>query len=92
MGAESNRKANRSNQDIQEWIVKQISREAHIDPHKIDLNVPLLSYSLDSMKQVVFISELEEWLGIRFNENPLDPNMSIAELVEHLNQFIAQSK
>ena len=79
--------AGRTLEEIQQWIVDSICRELQLERTEVDLDAAVLSYGLDSMKVVAFMTELEDRLGIRFSENPLETNPSITELARHLAEL-----
>jgi len=71
-----------SSAEIQRWLVAHIAEELNLDPGKIQIDRPLYSFGVDSMQVVTLIAELEDWLGIRFESNPLEDHPTIASLAE----------
>jgi acyl carrier protein len=72
--------------DIRDWLVRRVSELTGVDPAEIDAGRPILRYGLDSVALVRLAADLEEWLGYRFRENPLDRHPTI----EALAQFLAE--
>lgn len=72
--------AGRSVGEIQDWIVRQLSEELQIGREKIKLDQPILSCGIDSVQVVSLMSNLEDWGGFRFPENPLDELTTIEQL------------
>ena len=79
----------RSEQEIQDWIVARVSGLTGLAPAEIDVHEPLLRFGLDSVAVVALVAELEEWLGYRFRENPLDEHPTIAALARFLAGQVA---
>jgi acyl carrier protein len=76
----------RSVQEIEEGIVERISRLTGVPPGEIDVREPILRYGLDSVAVVAFAADLQEWLGVRLRENPLNEETTI----ETLARFLAE--
>ncbi len=74
--------AGRTQQEIEQWIVERI--RSRLGDEEIDVDAPLMGYGLDSMQVVALATELEEYLGFRFNENPLLDHPTIDALSQHL--------
>jgi acyl carrier protein len=62
----------RSAQQIQDWMLDRLGRLIRVAPGEIDPREPIRRYGLDSVALVTFITDLETWLGYRFDGNPLD--------------------
>lgn len=77
----------RSAQEIQDWIVRRVSGLTGIAPDQIDVREPVLRYGLDSVALVSFAADLEDWLGVRLRENPLDKYPTIEALSRFLHQL-----
>ena len=73
----------RSEQEIRDWIVARVRRHLG-DDEPIDFHEPIVGYGLDSMHVVALAADLEDWLGIRFGENPLVDHPTIDALAKHL--------
>lgn len=71
--------------EIQTWLVQQLARELQVSADQIKVDQPILSQGVDSMQIVVIVARLEDWLGFRFPNPPLDEYPTI----ESLSQFVA---
>jgi acyl carrier protein len=80
----------RSAEEIQNWIVERLVTDLGIDRSEVDGSQPLVALGVDSMQVVVMIGELEEWLGIKFLDNPLIDYPTIAALSAYLADQVAQ--
>ncbi len=49
--------------DIQAWIVSKVAQELGEIPHEIDIGRPIASYGLDSMVMLELTGDLADWLG-----------------------------
>ena len=74
----------RSAQEIQDWMIGRLSRLTGVPAQEIAPAEPVRRYGLDSVALVSFASELEEWLGYRFRENPFDEHPTTASLAAFL--------
>lgn len=79
----------RSQQEIRDWIVSRVSGLTGLAPGEVNVNEPLLRLGLDSVAVVALVAELEEWLGYRFRENPLDAYPTIVALAKFLAGQVA---
>jgi acyl carrier protein len=80
----------RSEQEIQDWIVARVGGLTGMAPGEINVNEPLLRFGLDSVAVVALVAELEQWLGYRFRENPLDEYPTVAALSRFLAGQVAE--
>ena len=55
---------------------------------EVRIDQSLLSYGIDSMQVVSFVARLEDWLGIRFSENPLEDHPTIESLSQYVSDLI----
>jgi acyl-CoA synthetase (AMP-forming)/AMP-acid ligase II/acyl carrier protein len=74
----------RSNEDIQRWIVANLALYLKVRPEEISISEPFSHYGLDSSAALTLAAELSEWLG-----QELDPTIfweypSIESLAHHL--------
>ncbi|MEO1340872.1 MAG: acyl carrier protein [Cyanobacteria bacterium J06635_13] len=74
----------RSNSEIQAWIVTYLAGLLETQPDEIDVTVPFDRYGLDSSAAVAMTGDLEDWL-----EREIDPTLfydypTVFALVEHL--------
>ncbi len=74
----------RSADEIQQWIVVRLARLLEVAPGEIDLHAPLVRYGLDSVQLVLFVTDLEQWTGVKFTHNPVDEQSTIHSLAERL--------
>ena len=70
--------------DIEDWLVRYLSRQLGIDPQKIATTVSFARYGLDSSAGIALTSDLSDWLG-----REVDPTINysyptIAALAKHL--------
>ena len=78
--------------EIQDWIVGRLSAAMEVDPAEIRLDEPLVDVGLDSMQFVVLVGDLEQWLGVRFLDNPLIDYPTANALSEYLAEQLARGK
>jgi acyl carrier protein len=83
--AHSTGSARVSSTEIQEWLLNRLSEELRISRDKIRVDQPILSFGIDSVQLVSVVAQLEDRVGIRFSENPLEEYNT----VEALSQFVA---
>jgi acyl carrier protein len=74
----------RSAEEIQAWMIDRLSRLLRIAPGELDPREPIVRYGLDSVALVAFAGDLEEWLGYRFDGNPLEDHPTIEALAAFL--------
>jgi amino acid adenylation domain-containing protein len=68
-------------EEIQVRLTSFICSRLGLDPSKIDVNVPLISYGLDSLVAVELMHSIETMLGIRLPVSRFLDGPSIAQLV-----------
>ena len=73
----------RTEDEIRDWIVQRM-RPLLLEGEPLDPDEPLIGYGLDSMQVVALAADLEDYLGLRFNENPLFDHPSVNALAKHL--------
>jgi acyl carrier protein len=74
----------RSAEEIRQWMVVRLSRLLGVQPNEIDANAPIAYHGLDSVQMVLLVTDLEQWLGVKFQTNPLTEQSTISSLAEHL--------
>jgi acyl carrier protein len=74
----------RSAREIQEWMIDRLGRLTGVPPQELDPHEPIRRYGLDSVALVAFVTDLEEWVGYRFDSNPLDDHPTVAGLAAFL--------
>lgn len=80
----------RSAQQIQDWMIDRLSQLLDVEPREIDPQEPIRRYGLDSVALVAFIADLEEWLGYRFDSNPLTDDSTLETLAAFLAEQTAK--
>ena len=63
-----------------------------LNPGEIRPDEPLVDLGLDSMQFVVLVGDLEQWLGVRFLDNPLIDYPTANALSEYLANQLARGK
>jgi acyl carrier protein len=76
----------RSAIEIERWLVDHLAEELQVAPETIRVDQPILAQGVDSMHAVAIVAKLEDWLGIRFQSDPLEAAPSIAALARSLAQ------
>lgn len=56
--------------EIRDWLIEYLSRELNVAAESIDITAPFDRHGLSSLKAVLMIGDLEEWLG-----HSLDPTL-----------------
>lgn len=77
---------NRTVEEIQEWLVLQLSELLVLEPGDIDVREPLDTYGLASREAVMLSGDLEDWLGRRLSPTLVYEYPTIAALAQHLGQ------
>ena len=72
----------RSVAEIRDWLVCRLSSETGIPTERVQPDDPILSFGIDSMQVVTLMAGLEDWLGFRFSDSPLDEHPTIQALAE----------
>jgi acyl carrier protein len=80
-----------SAREIQDWLVARVSQAAGVPQQQIAVQEPVLAYGLDSMAVLALTADLGQWLGYRFQENPLDDYPTIEALAAFLAQQTAMN-
>lgn len=84
--------APRTAPEIRTWLVEKLSQAARTDPSEVRTDEPLIAMGLDSMQFVVLVGELEDWLGVRFADNPLFDHPTIDALAAFLADRLARGE
>jgi acyl carrier protein len=71
-------------EEIQQWILQRLARVLEVSPQEVDPDEPLARFGLDSVQLVLFVTDLEQWLGRTLQRNPLNEHASIRQLCEQL--------
>ncbi len=78
-----------SAQEIQDWIVARVAALTGVPTEEVDPAAPLARHGLDSVAVITLASDLEQWLGYRFRENPLERCNSIEALARFTAEQVA---
>jgi acyl carrier protein len=71
-------------EQIQAWLVSNISAVVEIDPQTIDVRKPLEYYGMDSMQAMHLSGDLEDWLGRQLSPTVVWDYPTIELLANHL--------
>jgi acyl carrier protein len=82
----------RSAAEIRDWLVNKLSDAQGVGPEEVRLDEPLISMGLDSMKFVVLVGELEQWLGCKFTDNPMVAHPTINAISNYLADQLGRGK
>jgi acyl carrier protein len=72
----------RSIEEITQWILLRMANELHVTQSEIRVDQPILASGIDSVKTVSLMSDLEDWAGFRFPQNPLDNDPTPTQLAQ----------
>lgn len=72
----------RSSAEIAAWLTDQLATILDIDAGGINPNDPVTVLGIDSMQYIGMIGDLEDWLGCRFEDNPLIDYPTVNGLAE----------
>ncbi len=82
----------RSAEEIQNWLIDQMSARLDLDGDEIDIHEPFDNYDLDSAQAMGMLGKLETWLGYEFNPVFIFNYPTVAELADRLaEETLAQS-
>lgn len=65
--SDSNLKRSYTAEEIQTWMIINLSQELGIEPDDIDIREPFDSYGLDSTQAMVLASKAENILGVQLS-------------------------
>ncbi len=71
-------------QQIQSWLIANISTVVEVDPQTIDIRKPLEYYGMDSMQAMHLSGDLEDWLGRQLSPTVVWDYPTIEVLARHL--------
>jgi len=71
-------------QQIQSWLIANISSVVEVDPQTIDIHKPLEYYGMDSMQAMHLSGDLEDWLGRQLSPTVVWDYPTIELLAHHL--------
>jgi acyl carrier protein len=73
-------------EQIQAWLISNISAVVEVDPQTIDIQKPLEYYGMDSMQAMHLSGDLEDWLGRQLSPTVVWDYPTIELLATHLAQ------
>ncbi|MBK1986544.1 acyl carrier protein [Sphaerospermopsis aphanizomenoides BCCUSP55] len=79
-------------EDIQAWLVANISSLLGVNPDEIDIREPLDSYGLDSAQAMVLAGKAEKFLGFKLSLIHLWYYPTIEELSQRLVEELEKSQ
>lgn len=82
----------RTAEEIRNWITDRLVNDIGLAPEEIDGDKPVIGLGVDSMQFVVLVGELEQWLGVRFADNPLIDHPTINSLSAYLAGQLAKGR
>jgi acyl transferase domain-containing protein/NADPH:quinone reductase-like Zn-dependent oxidoreductase/NAD(P)-dependent dehydrogenase (short-subunit alcohol dehydrogenase family)/acyl carrier protein len=71
-------------EEIQTWLISQISQYLQIEPGDIDIKEPFTSYGLASRDAIILSGDMEDWLGRQLSPTLLYEYPSIETITEYL--------
>jgi acyl carrier protein len=74
----------RTAEEIQDWLVSQLSDLLDLEPDDIDFRATLDTYGLASREAVMLSGDLEVWLGRRLSPTLVYEYPTIEALAQHL--------
>ena len=76
-----------STEELEEWLISQVSKELEIEEDDIDIELPFANYGFDSVSVVGLSGELEDLLHIKLNPTIVYEFPTIQKLAGHLYQL-----
>lgn len=70
--------------EIAAWLANRLGEIMGFDPQSIDLQEPMASFGLDSLRVVRLSAELEDWLGLKLSPTLAYDYPTIASLSAYL--------
>jgi acyl carrier protein len=69
---------------IQDWMVAYLAMLLATESSKIDIDIPVERYGLDSAAAIELVSELADWLKIDLEPTIVFDHRTIRGLAEHI--------
>ncbi len=66
------------------WLISQISQRLQVKPQDINIREPVSRYGLDSVQAVLFVADLEQYLGRKLSSTLLYDYPTIETLIQYL--------
>ncbi len=76
-----------TSEELEEWLISQISKELDIEEDNINIELPFANYGFDSVSVVGLSGELEDLLNIKLNPTIVYEYPTIQKLARHLYQL-----
>lgn len=70
--------------DVRDWIIDALAKDLKIPRESISSDQAILSMGVDSVQIISLTSNLEDWGGFRFPENPLEEHPTIDMLSSYV--------
>lgn len=71
-------------QGMQQWIARWVAQRTQLDSDEIDVEVPFMSYGIDSIEATRLIAELEAWAGFSISIGSIIEYDTIEALADYL--------
>lgn len=78
--------------EIAEWMIQQLATLLDIPPQEIDPDASVTVLGIDSMQYLGMIGDLEDWLGCRFEDNPLIDYPTVNGLAEFVSDQLQRGR
>ena len=78
-----------SRQEITDWLVDWIGKEAELPASEIALDRSLLDYSLSSITATILVGDIEDWLGVTLPPTLAWDYPTIGALIDFLAETCA---
>jgi acyl carrier protein len=69
---------------VREWCKAWLAKELTLPIDRVDPSTTFARLGMDSAMSVIFMLDLEEWLGLKLGSDLVFEHPSIAELARHL--------
>ena len=74
----------RSAQEVQSWLVAEISRIVGVPKDEVDVDAPITSYLADSRDALTLAADLQDWLGLEISADIVWDHPTVAALSSHV--------
>lgn len=74
----------KTREEIEAWLLVHIAQGLSVDPQRIDVNLPLTRYGLDSIVAIELTADLEDWLERSISETLLWDEPTISAIATYL--------
>jgi amino acid adenylation domain-containing protein len=69
---------------VETWLASHLARQLKVAVHKIDVNLPIIRYGLDSLRAIELMHSIEAKLGVNLPMTSLLQSPTISELASEL--------